>query len=131
MTKPDSVSGTPRAPFLVYLQLVSVLHRQLERLPPQQGNRPNLVDACTAEAARWGMDSNDCRLLRGYLLEPTSGFKIMFSVSEKELRDSLQKLYEMLCHDIGPVATDRMLAVALDKVSRSKAATVFPPRRLL
>jgi len=111
------------------MQLVAVLRRQLERLP--QGNKPDLVEACVAEAARWGMDGNDCRLVRNYLLEPTSGFKLLFSVSEQELRDSLQQLYEMLCHSVGAVATDRMLAVALEKVSRSKAAAVFPPRRLL
>ena len=120
MTKPDNEPGVQRAPFLVYLQLVAVLCRQLERTR-LQGAKPDLVGACVAEAARWGMDGNDCRLVRNYVLEPTSGLKLMFSVSEAELRDSLQKLYEILCDTVGPVATDRMLALALEKVSSSKA----------
>ena len=131
MTKPDSQISTQRAPFLVYLQLVAVLNHQLNRNQANYTVKPDLVGACVAEAARWGMNSSDCRQVRRYLLEPANGMNLVFSVSDKELRDSLQKLYEMLCEAIGPVNTDNLLNKALAKVSRSKAAAIFSPRRLL
>ena len=59
------------------------------------------------------------------------GSKPMMRNPERVMGNCLDRIYELLCDEFGPVKTDQIIARALNQAEMLPEATLFSPRKLL
>lgn len=118
-------------PFIVFIQFFAVLDHLFRTAGIVDAKRIDIRGLFLSELTSIGLRSTERNVVAGFFKKPVGELHIDFKPNPQSLQKSVQSVYELLCSVIGPVETDKLFGQALSKVSKSRAAQIYPPAQLL
>ena len=119
------------ASLIVFVQFYYALDAYYKKSGLPNNANVNISVIFKQELLNIGMTSTKRTEIERFFLKPVGSLNINFSEKESTFITSIQNTYEYLCEEIGPVETDRLFGLAVDKVSKTKAAQEYSPYQFL
>ncbi len=117
--------------FIVFIQFFAVLDHLFKTAGIVDAKRIDVRGLFLSELTSIGLRSTERNVVARFFKKPMGELHIDFKPSHQSLQKSVQSVYELLCNVIGPVETDKLFGQTLTKVSKSRAAQLYPPTQLL
>lgn len=116
---------------IVFVQFFAVLDHLCKTAGLVDSQRIDVRSLFMSELTSIGLRSTERNVIAKFYKKPVGALNITFRPSEASLKKSVQSVYELLCKVVGPVETDKLFGGTIEKVSKSRSAQVYSPKRLL
>ncbi len=117
--------------FVVFIQIFAVLENLLRVCGIAEASKVHVKMVFLSEITKMGLRSTERQIVMSFYKKPVGQLDINFQPSGVLMKQSVQSLYELLCEVIGPVDADKIFGATINKVSTSKAAQVYSPKKFL
>lgn len=117
-----------KSSFIVFLQLFVIMHHRIKRYQLNQSATLNLESFFINEINRLGFRGKNIDSIKQYFRSGKGELTFHFSPTEEQMKEVVSMAYELICHSIGPVATDDIFGEAIQRVEKTAAGIAYSPR---
>jgi len=117
--------------FVVFIQFFAVLERVLKREQMSSSKDTYVRHFFISELSSLGLRLEERNTIITFMKNPVGELNVGVRPGEEHLKKAIQTVYVELCEEFGPVETDKMYGMVIDKVSKSRAAKMHPVERFL
>lgn len=118
--------------FVVYIQFFALIERLLKKNYNEASKQMDIHHYFVRQLTEMGLRSTERNAVMSFYKLPVGVLDADFKPESPDLvKVSVRSLYIKLCDLIGPIETDKLFGISLDKVSMSNAGKVYSPRKYL